>query len=357
MIFKQTKYALLPSLLLIVCFFSCQQQDKHRQIDAVIKDFHTQGAFNGAILVAQNGTIVYDTVIGLADFTTKKDLQPDSPFYLASISKQFTAMGIMLLAQKQLLNYDDPVSKYLPELPEYAKSITIRNLLNHTSGLKDYFESPGLIKPGLTNQQVFHWLQNEKKLNFAPGEKYEYSNTGYLLLSLIIEKVSSKPFALFMKESIFDPLKMEHTQVFEANTTAIKNRAAGFDKNSKPDDYNILTTGDGGIFATTHDLFIWDQALSSNRLLKDTVLEEAFTKPRLNNGTYSDYGFGWNIIEDDTKKVVFHTGGLNGYRTMIWRDLDKKITIILLTNNGDALQMWPVTNAVLAIMGGKKYVE
>ena len=138
MIFKQTKYTLLPSLLLIVCFFSCQQQDKHRQIDAVIKDFHTQGAFNGAILVAQNGTVVYDTVIGLADFTTKKDLQPDSPFYLASLSKQFTAMGIMLLAQKQLLNYTAGVCK-IDNHPESAES-HIR--------IKGLFRIPGFNQTG-----------------------------------------------------------------------------------------------------------------------------------------------------------------------------------------------------------------
>ncbi|KIO77900.1 hypothetical protein TH53_07040 [Pedobacter lusitanus] len=337
-------------LATILWYVSCTNRSKHEQIDRTIKNFYDKGAFNGAILVAERGRIVYDTAMGSADFIKKRHLDTSAVFYLASLSKQFTAMGIMLLEQEGKLAYQDTLGKYFPELPAFTHQISIRNLLNHTSGLPDYFESANLVKPGLSNVQVFSWLGKQRKLNFSPGSKYLYSNTGYVLLAMIIEKLSHKSFSQFMKQMIFEPLEMQHTLVFDQQKIVIRNRALGFDANKKIDDYAILTSGDGGIFSTTHDLFKWDQALYSGVLINQSKLSEAYQKAKLKNGNYSDYGFGWNIKENQADHAVYHTGELNGYQTFIYRDINRHHTIIILTNQGRALQMWPVADRILKIL-------
>ena len=337
-------------LCIIPLWQACTTRSRHNQISNVLENYYDDGAFNGCILVAERGSILIDTAMGMANFDTKKALTTTSSFYLASLSKQFTAMGIMLLEQQRKLSYEDPISKYVTPLPPFAQSISIRNLLNHTSGIPDYFESDTLVKPGLSNAQVLSWLNQQKGLDFKPGSKFFYSNTGYLLLSEIIKRVSQKSYPQFMKQMIFDPLQMQHTSVFDSTTPPIQNRAIGFNKNKDIDDYHILTTGDGGIFSTTHDLFKWDQALYNDTLLSPTALADAFRKPKLSNGNFSDYGFGWDIKEDESGRAVFHTGELNGYQTFIYRDIGKHNTIILLSNQGTALQMWPIANEILSIL-------
>ncbi|WP_306353031.1 serine hydrolase domain-containing protein [Flavobacterium sp. '19STA2R22 D10 B1'] len=353
----QTIKIVISVLLISSGLFSCKSGSEHDRIDTVMKKFNKEGGFNGAVLVAEKGKIIYDTAIGYADVRTHSLLDKNSTFYLASLSKQFTAMGIMLLKKQKKIAYDDAIVKYFPQLPSYAKRITIRNLLNHTSGLKDYLEDEVQIIHGFSNTEVLNWLMNQKKLDFNPGEKYEYSNTGYVLLSLIIEKVSEKPFAVFMDQTIFKPLQMTHTKVIDTPTLDNDNRAIGFTKKGELDDYAIRTTGDGGIFSTAEDMFLWDQALYENKLIEEKRLQEAFTKPKLNNGKLSEYGFGWLIVDDNENKVVFHTGELNGYQTVIWRDLKREITIIMLTNMGTSFEMWPATNSILKILKAKHYVE
>jgi CubicO group peptidase (beta-lactamase class C family) len=327
---------------------------KHDQLAYVIKSAHEKGEFNGAILVAQRGNIIYDTAIGLANPDTKAPLTNQSAFYLASLSKQFTAMGIMLLHKQHLLSYDDSIAMYFPQLPAYAKTITIRHLLNHTSGLKDYFESDSLVKPGLSNQQVLQWLSSQPAPAIAPGTEFAYSNTGYVLLALIIEKITQKPFSAWMQETIFSPLHMTRTLVFDTATPAIPDRAIGFNKAGKTDDYNILTAGDGGIFSTTHDLFLWDQALYHDTTFS-RVVYQAYAHPSLSFGHFSNYGFGWKMRgARDKERVVFHTGQLNGYQALIWRNQKLQQTIILLSNQGDALQMKPLANQVMDILDSSK---
>lgn len=345
---KQHWFAGIMSAMLFCS--SCTLKSPHDQIDQDMKYFYEKGSFNGAVLVASKGKILYDTAMGYADFISRRKLDTGSVFYLASLSKQFTAMGIMLLENRHRLSYKDPVIKYIPELPEYAKEITIQNLLNHTSGLKDYFESDTLVKPDLTNRQVLNWVEQQKGLEFHPGSKFQYSNTGYLLLSIVIEKLSKKTFPVFMNEMIFAPLQMSNTLVYDSEKPLIRNRAIGFSRDKKTDDYNILTTGDGGIFSTVHDLLKWDQGLYKGTLIHQKELSMAFTRPKLRDGKFSDYGFGWNINGEGKNKVVFHTGELNGYQSYIYRDPVHLNTIILLTNQGKAFEIGPVTEKILKVL-------
>ncbi len=334
----------------LVSLSSCHIETRKERIGELMTELYKRGDFNGAILVAEEGTIYYDTVLGFRNLITKEPLNDSSAFYLASVSKQFTAMAIMILKEQNKLSYNDTLTKYFPELPAYANKITIRHLLTHTSGLTDYFSMDKFYKPDLKNEDVLNALIMQKKFNFYPGDRFSYSNSGYIMLAMIVEKVSGKSFNVFMKEFIFDPLGMKNTLVFDKSKPFIKNRAVGFNKYGDLDDYEILTAGDGGIYSTTHDLFLWDQSLYHNKLVDSSTLAEAFHETKLNDGSFSNYGFGWVISKNAKNKIVHHSGGMNGYRTTIYRDMENQNCIIILTNKGDATNVETITRRILQIL-------
>ena len=304
----------------------------------VVDDYYQNGKFNGSILIARNDSVVVDTVFGYRDLKSKAVLKKETPVYIASLSKSMTATPISLLAEKGLVSFDDTAAKFVKNLPVYASKITIKQLLNHTSGIRDYENI--IHKKGLTNNDVIDWLCNQDKLEFEPGTKFQYSNSGYIILSLIIEKVSRMTYAEFLKKNIFDPLSMNQTTVYESGTD-IPDKAFGFNKNRKKDDYSLLTTGDGGIYSTAEDLFKLDQGLRTNQLLSEESTKRFYQTPILQDGTYSEYGAGWFIEKTDGHMIAHHTGGLAGFRSLFWRDLTNGNTIIALTNQGDA---FPVLN-------------
>ena len=324
------------------------------EIGKLMDKLHQNGQFNGTVLVADKGKVLYKGAFGYGDYLTKRKLVVESPCYLASVSKQFTTMAVMLLKEKEKLNYEDPLSNYFPEFPDYAKNVTIRQMMNHTSGIPDHY-GLGIYKPGLTNDDVVQTLIKHGQLDFDPGEKYSYSNGAYVMLSMIVEKISGQSFPAFMKGNIFTPLEMENTCVFDKKTPAIKNRAIGYTPVWTLEDYEIFTTGAGGIYSTVEDLFKWDQALYSGKLISQNRLDEAFTSAVLNDGSETGYGFGWGVGKNaDGGKIVNHSGGLNGFRTFIERDLQNKRTIILLTNNSSTY-LSGILAAIRNIQNGKEY--
>lgn len=349
----------MAMVLFIAPAFS-QTQTNHEkiskpdQLDRLMTYCNDNGMFNGTILVTENGKVIYRKALGYADLQTKEPLIPESCFYLASVSKQFTAMAVMILKESNKLSYDDKLSEYFPEFPGYADEVTIWHLLTHTSGVPDHY-GLNAYKKDLKNSEVLELLVKQEALDFTPGEKYSYSNGGFVLLSMIVEKASGQPFHLFMKKNIFDPLGMKNTLVFDESKPEIKNRAKGYNSNGALDDYEILTTGAGGMYSTLDDLHLWDQALYTEKLVSKATLEEAFTPTVLNSGERSDYGFGWGISEDENGKVVSHSGGMNGYRTFIRRDLAHNNGYIWLTNNGDALANRDINNAIVNILAGKSF--
>jgi len=201
-------------------------------------------------------------------------------------------------------------------------------------------------KPDLKNQDVLEILIKQKSLEFKPGDRFEYSNSGYILLAMITEKVSGVPFHEFMKSNVFDPLGMTNTLVYDESKPVISNRAIGYNMDGTLNDYNLLTTGAGGMFSTVDDLYLWDQELYNCTLVSYGTIYEAFTPIILNGGETYNYGFGWFIYEDGRSKTVSHSGNFSGFRTYISRDIVKKNAYILLTNNGDALDMNKVVNAI-----------
>lgn len=329
-------------------------QSKADNFEQLLSFSHKHGMFNGCLLIAENGRVIYTGAFGLANKETDEPLNTESAFYLASVSKQLTAMAIMILETQGKLSFEDKLSKFFPEFPDYADKISIDHLLTHTSGIPDYF-SLGIYKPDLTNKDVLETLIKQKHLEFEPGEKYSYSNGGYVLLSLIVEQASDEPFHAFLKKNVFEPLGMERSLVFDESKPHIVNRAAGYSGDGKRADYEILTTGDGGIYSTVEDLYKWDRALYSNKLISNKDLQKAFTPRVLTNGRSTNYGYGWMIKSRSQEKTVFHGGSLSGYRTFIERQLESENTIIVLSNGGDSFSDKEILTALRRILWDKPF--
>lgn len=353
------KFILICCFLAASCMSKTQNNHKkanrtnHKQLDSLFNELHTDGKLNGNVLIARGDTVIYQNSFGIADHRTNRRLNDSSVFELASVSKQFTAMGIVLLKEKGKLTYKDSLRHFFPELP--FQGITIQHLLHHTSGLPDYMNPLALgMKSGAiaTNRDLIALLaKGNLKAVFKPGEKWEYSNTGYALLASIIEKVSGKSFGEFLKENIFIPLGMLHTQVYRRRyeRREVENYAFGYikDKDEKswilPDSVLItggmVTTldgiaGDGTVNSTTTDLLKWSLALDKNLLVSKTVQDEIFTPGSLNNGEKHSYGYGWMTATAKTiGSLVNHSGGWPGYGTLIEKHLDKGVTIVILSNH------------------------
>lgn len=335
--------SIFPFLLLVTSNVFSQQ----KELDSL---FATQKNFSGVVLIAEKSKPVYYNAFGYREFENKIPLQTSDIFELASVSKQFTAMIIMMLKEKGKLNYDDSVSKYL-EIP--YKGMTIRNLLTHTSGLPDYQDIMDKYwdkSKVAGNPDCIEYLNKyAPPKHFEPSQKYEYSNTGYMLLASIAEKASGKDFIELCRKWIFKKLKMKSTDIRTLEEKkATKNFAIGHiyveerNKYVRADsfpssNYTIWLgnrKGPGRISSTAADLLKWDKALYTEKLISQAALQEAFNPMKLNDGGFSNYGFGWSLRTDSIfGKIVSHTGDNPGYKTQIIRYIDKKKTIIVLNNN------------------------
>ena len=357
------------------CFFSCKKESKSQETttyDQLITDFKERGIATGNLLVYENGKIIHQSANGLRSINPTDSLTLDSQFRLASVSKQFTGMAIMKLKEAGKLEYDQKVTTIIPEFP--YDTITVRHLLNHVSGLADYErlidenwtpEDPN-IKYILGNDEImklFHEVRPE--LKFQPGEKWEYSNTGYLYLASIVEKVSGKHFREFLRETILDPVGMANTTLYkyqEGVDPKMPNRVFGYQttldrKGYELNDYHIVNDvrGDGGIFSTLEDLYKWNMALVNHTIISETYLKEAWEAGKLNNGEDTNYGFGWFL---DSKagepKVMSHSGGWVGFGTFLRNEVDAKSGFVLLTNNSFEY-FGGILNTLQSVHKGEQY--
>lgn len=331
------------------------QKDHSQLLRNFMTGQHDFFRFNGNVLVAKQGKVIYQQALGYADYNTKRLLNDSSVFELASVSKQFTAMGIMILKERGLLSYDDNIKKFFPNIP--YDNITIRNLLTHTSGLpayEDQFEKNWDHKKIAFNKDMVEMLQKIKDtLFFKPGSKFKYSNTGFALLASIIEKVSGSAYNDFMAKNIFQPLGMTHTFIYNIRRSTYKipaNYALGFTYSDSlkryilPDSLSKLDfvfyldgiVGDGCVNSTTGDLLKWDRALYSNKLVSKSALNEMLS-PLVqisSSDTINFYGFGVMVqLKTPRGKIITHDGGWPGYATNITRFIDQDETIIILSNN------------------------
>lgn len=327
--------------------------EKSRKIDSLISKKGREGNFNGSVLVIDSGNAIYKNNYGYSNFEKKAILNDSSVFYLASCSKQFTAMAIMILAEKGKLKYSDTIQKFIPDFP--YKNITIENLLTHTSGLPDYMTLMGKYwdkQKQANNYDVVNTLFKIKPaVYFKPGENFDYSNTGYVILGIIIEKSSGVSFNEFMTKNIFNPIGMNHTFVGGSSKEAgdkLPNWAYGYVYSNSLKEYVIPEKlnwyqfvtyldpifGDGNINSTITDLAKWEKSLRENVLVTKTTLNISYTKYKLKNGEITEYGYGECISDKmGMERVVYHSGGWQGYRSFILRLVNKDLSIVVLSNN------------------------
>lgn len=334
-------------------------------IFASVTDARSPGA---AVLVLKDGRTVFEQEYGLRDLRTMTKIDAYTNFRLASFTKQFTAMAIMLLVHDGKLRYDETLTKLFPDFPAYGKTITIRNLLNHTSGLPDYEDlmdaaekTQGPIwtpEKQIQDDEVLELLEKEKAGKFAPGTSWSYSNSGYVVLGVIVANVSGKSYGEFLHDRIFAPLKMNHTLVYQKGKNEVANRAFGHTKENdifKETDQSATsaTLGDGSIYSNLEDLAKWDAALRNHTLLSEKEFQPALTAVKLNDGSEPHwpkepnddnlhpgqpmaYGFGWFVYPYQGRQRLSHTGTTMGFRTVIERfTKDDGLTIIILCNRTD----------------------
>nr|WP_262914626.1 serine hydrolase domain-containing protein [Pontibacter vulgaris] len=304
-------------------------------------------------MVTKYDKVIYKGAFGYADFYRKDTLTTETAFQLASVSKQFTAMAIMMLQERGKLQYDDSVQQFFPDFP--YKGITIRQLLTHRSGLPNYTYFSDELWPNrnidITNNDVLNLMAVHKpKTYLQPNARFNYSNTGYFLLASIVEKVSGMPFANFMQANIFRPLQMKHTFTFSKNMAALTGPiATGHTggRQMRTSDYLDTVLGDKGVFSTVEDLYKWDQALYTDKLVKHETLKEAFTGSRTDKNRKEDYGFGWRIKQlESGDTVVYHAGLWHGYTTYLLRNPKDHSALIVLSNlpNGSLRHLKDVQN-------------
>ena len=330
--------------------------DQAAEIGKLMETLFARGQFNGAILVAKDGKILYRNGLGKANFQAALDFTPDTPSNIGSLTKQFTAMAIMILAERKNVSYDDSVSKYIPEFSHSAhfSKVTLRHLLTHTSGMPDYgdlaIDDTGLDQKGL----IAALLQKEGTLA-EPGLRYRYSNPGYALLAIVVEKVSGRRFADFLEREIFKPVGMTSTFVYDSSGKKPSSAARGYDQFGQTDDgVPTQVPGDGGLYSTVDDLFRWDQALYTDKLVSQSMLSEAFTPAKVKQAT-TIYGFGWNVEKKDGSDYLWHTGSSAGFRAFIERRLTNRETVVMLTNKGNSKRQ-EINAAIQNILAAKPYV-
>lgn len=368
------------------------------QIDSLFRDFGHPNAPGAAVMVIHNGKAVFSKGYGLANLESKTPCTTNTNFRLASVSKQFTAMAVMILVEQKKLMLDERLNNFFPEFPDYGKQITVRHLLTHQSGLLEYEDlipsgttipvlDQDVLRILMTNTgdsprggfQAVAWTEDETKNQsalqaelqkpggsatktnrqttyFPPGSQYRYSNTGYSLLALIVEARSGQTFARFLKENIFEPLKMDNTLAYEQGLSTVANRAYGhtpiasslspsevertgvkglkFERTDQSLTSSVL--GDGGIYSSVTDLFKWDQALYKSKLVSEPMLRVAFSPAVQTDKPGIGYGFGWYLTEYRGLKEIFHGGSTIGFRTRIARFPEKNFSVIFLANRADA---------------------
>lgn len=325
--------------------FSPQGDELAARVDKLFAPWDKPNSPGGMLAIIKDGKVIYERGYGAADLEHNVSISSTTVFNIASTSKQFTAMSILILARQGKISLDDDIRKYIPEMPKYDSPITVRQLIHHTSGLRDY---PGLMSlAGVRREDyydkddVMDVLVRQKNLNFKPGSEFLYSNTGYILLSLIVQKVSGKSLREFADENMFKPLGMKNTHFRDDHTEVIPNRAVGYSPGGtgpfRISMRDLDTVGDSNLYTTVNDLFFWDQNFYSNSLNQGDkeLISQLLTPVALNNNEKTEYAFGLHVTRYKGLKMVSHAGNTPGYRAEMIRFPDHRFSVICLTNVSD----------------------
>lgn len=314
------------------------QDELTQAFDAIIHETYKPNDPGAAVIIVKSGEVIYRNGVGMANLELGVPIEPDMVFRVGSVTKQFTAVAILMLMEQDRLTLDDPITRFLPDYPTQGHTITIRHLLTHTAGIKSYTDMPewqALLGRDLSPQELIDLFKNQP-MQFMPGEQWAYTNSGYVLLGAIIEDLSGHAFEQFLQTHIFDPLGMKHT-CYDHHDKIIPRRASGyaaFEGSFVNAPYLSMTHpyAAGALVSSVDDLAKWDAALYTAQLLKQSTLQQAFVPHRLLNGTSTNYGFGWTIGSHEGHRVVEHNGGINGFRCSAIRLPDDRAFVAVLSN-------------------------
>lgn len=370
--FLPVPFHFVAALCLVACGAGNSPASIEIELDRLLSSCNGNGLFHGSVLVAKGGRVAYEKSFGTVNHDSEERITPDHAFRLASVGKGFTAMAVMILEEDGKLSYEDDVKKHLPGFP--YDGVTIRHILNHTSGLPDYVKlmdqhwdiehknTPERMV-ATSGDALAKFIEHRPPVLFEPGERYKYSNTGYIMLGLVVESASGARFAEFLKERIFEPIEMTRTLLYSPiEDPPIGSRVFGFE--ITPDGCEAVATdhhylngmyGDGEIYSIPSDMFRWDQALYSEKLVSRETIDAAFSPAILNDGSTSNYGFGWGIsVDEEGRKVVSHSGGWVGFKTQIVREIEERnLTVILST--GSHARFWDLRLAVADVVNEREY--
>jgi CubicO group peptidase (beta-lactamase class C family) len=325
-------------VLIITLGLFAAADDRTDRVDKLFEEWDSTVSPGVAMAIIQNGEIIYERGYGMANLEQDVPIKPETVFRIGSTSKQFTAACVAILSLQGKLSLDDDIRKYLPELPAYDKPITVRNLIHHTSGIRDYLGLAYLSGKSeddfYTPEETVEMIARQKGLNFTPGDEHLYSNSGYFLLGVIVSRVSGKSLDAFAQKHIFKPLGMKNTHFHDDYTKIVKRRADGHIKTENG--FKILNTtlnhvGDGGVFTTVEDLYLWDQAFYNYKLGKE-LMDLLHQTGELNNGKKLEYAFGLNVSQYKGLKLVAHGGAFVGFRADMIRFPEEKFSVVCLAN-------------------------
>ncbi|MFQ5744851.1 MAG: serine hydrolase domain-containing protein [Acidobacteriota bacterium] len=315
--------------------------ERSARADQLFEPWDRRDSPGAALGIFKDGRIIYARGYGMANLEYHIPITPSTVFRVGSVSKQFTAMAVSLLAQSGKISLDDDIRKYLPELPDYGRPITIRHLIHHTSGIRDYLTLQFLGGRDddyfYTPQEVIDLLARQEEVNFTPGDKFLYSNSGYFLLAEIVARASGMKTRDFAAKKIFEPLEMSHTHFHDQRNRIVRDRASGYAPEGngyRIDMTQLEMIGDGRVFTTVEDMFRWDQNFYDNKLgnggpeLIDTIL----TRGRLNDGTRLDYAFGLTVSTYRGERTIGHGGSFVGFRAAYLQFPDYRFSVVVLAN-------------------------
>ena len=333
--FKSTVLSVLCALI----FTRTQAQSLESKIDKVLSNQFKSNEAGVSALVAKEGKIIYRKAFGKANLELDVNMTPENVFEVGSITKQFTSVAILMLLEEGKLSLEDDITKYIPDYPTEGNKLTIHNLLTHTSGIRNYTSMPSFGKVMTIAESPLKFIDffKNEPLDFKPGEKYAYSNSGYFLLGYIIEKASGMSYPKFIKEKIFDKINM-NSSYYGSHSKLIKNRASGYQKRGEFSNaqYISLTLpySAGSIMSTVDDMLKWQTAITTDVFVKEATIDKAFTNYTLNNGDKINYGYGWSIDELNGVPTIEHGGAIPGYLSMGVFVPSKNVYVIVFSNCG-----------------------
>lgn len=354
--------SIVPSILLFL-LFSCIgiSQTWEEQFDQMLEQQFSSDIPGATVLVAKKGDIIYHKAFGMANMELDVPMETDMVFEIASITKQFTAVSILMLMEQGKLNLDDDITKFIKDYPTNGHHISIHHLLTHTSGIKSYTSMESWMpiwRKDLQPMELIDFFKNEP-MDFVPGEKWQYNNSAYFILGYIIEKASGQTYEEFVEQNIFKPLGMQSSR-YGSQSEIIKKRAYGYQKNEAyvNAEYLSLTQpyAAGSLMSTVKDLFIWNRAIRTHKLVKQESIELAFTNHALNNGEKINYGYGWGLNEINGSPTIEHSGGIFGYSTNAIY-LPNEDVFVAIYANCDCSETESVSTRMAAIAIKKPYPE